>query len=225
MFWKKKLLAIDLGHRAFKGVQLLKENGEIILGKYFYYDLIEKLQSVAVVDEELKIALDVHDLKREKTLLALNNRLVTSIELDDFPDLPEDEIRSAVEFELEQNRGIKVEGVVFDYYYIEGKKKRLKIIYVDRLLVEKQLQILENLQFVPMGVDLEIYAIDSALAYSGYLANQEGNYIIVDMGEALTTVGLHRKNQLVDFKTSELALNSITNALSTQFSFSASECE
>jgi type IV pilus assembly protein PilM len=219
MIFKKSVLGIDLGRRSYKGVKLKRERDEIHLDKYFFYDLIQRYednQTVIGPEEELKICLEVHNMKEDKASIAISNQSMSCLELKDFPKIPQREMVKAIAFELEQKHALDLTKNAFDYYLIEqDSQTTVKVLYTDKSVVEKYYQILKTLKLTPLTIDSEVLSISTALSYNGYFPNEDGGYIFVDLGEMHTTIALQIRGQVFDYQCYDLSLCTISSVLKT----------
>ncbi|MBF0299934.1 MAG: pilus assembly protein PilM [Oligoflexia bacterium] len=227
MFESKSILALDLGNRNLRGTELVKKKNEILLKKYFFQDMgirNHRYPDDLNLEETLHICLDVHNLKHRPTVCGIDNLHIKSLDLVDFPILPENELISAIEFELETKFSLKAKDISYDFYILnsevsgETSSQIIKIFYCENSIIKEREKILHNQKLKPVSIDLDILSISTMLGFNGYIS-EKYSYIIIDMGETHTTVAFQVGMQVVSLTNVLVSLNHIHKVLNNKYNF------
>jgi type IV pilus assembly protein PilM len=231
---RKKILGVDFGRRSLKGVLLSQRGADIYLDDYFYLDLKETLNggySDAKFPAVFRALVDGVGLRNLYVASALEDREVQFVTMN-FPQLSASEIRQAVASELEAKLGVSAKELALDFTI--GKPRNdttrsgndciVHAAYAKLEVVKNHLDFLQNAKLRPYSVESALQAAVEALRFNGYLPS-EGSCVVVDVGEAHTSVGLVSQGDLVQVNVNRVGSGDINQSLMQQLSWSYNESE
>lgn len=212
-FFKKKpssFLGVDIGTTSIKVVQLGTDGKDIKLENYAFLedkDYLEVLGNVSGSSDlkisDMQVIEDLTEIKKEAKISS--NDAMMSIPVSsafssiiNLPDMSEDEIAKAINYEARQYIPIPINEVVFDWSVIsekeESDKHKKNKLKVDKkikvLLVAIPKEITEKYTTIASALNLKLIALETesfSLARS-LVGNEEGAFIIVDIGNKMTNV-------------------------------------
>jgi type IV pilus assembly protein PilM len=223
---RKRILGLDIGQRAVKGVMLSRRGQDVALEDYFYFDLHEHLGGAQSPDPVavLRDLIEGSGFRYSKVASALEDRDIQMVNLS-LPTLPEPELRKAVLNELEAQLGQNSAELAVDFSLSPSVGGLGVHAYYAKLkTVQDHMGMLELARLRPVAVESALLASLEAARFSGYVP-QEGSCLLVDVGDAHTSVGLVEKGELVQFNTIRVGSGDINQSLMQQFGcdFQASE--
>ncbi|MBF0360354.1 MAG: pilus assembly protein PilM [Oligoflexia bacterium] len=232
MIINKKILGLDLGNRNLRGTLLYKENDSIILYKYFSHDLAsgnDQFPEKNDLFENLKICLNVHELNKSITILGIGNNM-RSLDLLQLPIIPEDELDSAIESELENKLLTNPQNLCYDFYTIRNtlpetsNYNQFKLFYTEKNIIFEMIKSIKSVSLKPIVIDAEILALSTIVVFNNYVTENK-SHIIIDMGENHTTIGLQIGDQLIHHHTLIHSIGSITKKLNDDFAIKYKQSE
>ncbi|HZS43190.1 MAG TPA: pilus assembly protein PilM [Candidatus Paceibacterota bacterium] len=167
-------------------------------------------------------------LKFVKTALPDEKSYVFTTEI---PNTTDKEIRTFIEFHLEENVPLSLEEAIFDYHLLEPKlsegapeseSKREAIVSVlPRETINQYVELLKKADLMPLSFSIEAQAIARAVIKNG----DAGTYLVINIDDTKTGFSVV-SNERVQFNSS-LAVGSdnFTQAIAKQFKVDVSEAE
>jgi type IV pilus assembly protein PilM len=231
---RKKILGVDFGRRSLKGVLLSKRGGEVYLDDYFYLDLKETLEN-GYDDQRFPAAfralVEGIGLRNLHVASALEDKDVQLMPMH-FPPLSENEIRDAVANELEVKLGVPAKDLSFDFNMLRARHEGTRsggdhnviTAYTRLEVVKSHLDFLSNAKLKPYSVESALQASVEALRFNGYLP-EDGSCVVVDGGEAHTSVGLVSQGELVQVNVIRSGSGDINQSLMQQLQWTYGESE
>jgi len=206
-FFKKKpvhFLGIDVGTTSIKVVQLGIDRNSIKLENYAFLedkDYLEVLGNIRgssnLKISDMQVVEDLTEIKREAKITSDN--AIMSIpgssafsSIISLPNMSEDEISKAINYEARQYIPIPLEEVVFDWSVInekeEGNKNdsekiRVLLVAIPKEITEKYTTIASALKLKLIALETESFSLARSL-----IGNEKGAFIIVDIGNKMTNV-------------------------------------
>ncbi|MEA1936923.1 MAG: type IV pilus assembly protein PilM [Patescibacteria group bacterium] len=215
-FFKKKptsFLGVDIGTTSIKVVQLGLDGKNIKLENYAFLedkDYLEVLGGVSGSSDlkisDMQVVEDLTEIKKEAKITSDNT--IMSIpassafsSIINLPNMSEDEIAKAINYEARQYIPIPISEVVFDWSIISEKdkddnhdkknkskiksKKQIKVLLVaiPKEITEKYTAIADTLKLKLIALETESFSLARSL-----VGNEESASIIVDIGNKMTNV-------------------------------------
>ncbi len=218
-FLSMPAVGLDVSSQSVRLMEFIRTSHGLKLGRFaerkipagvIYSDNIEH-------DQELKKAFQ--NIKRDFKLQFV------SVSLPDekaflfrvfIPAVPENEIRTSIEFQLEENVPIAPEEAIFDYEVLNRSADKLDVMVAvfPRKIVQGFTQFLEQVGLVPVSFHVGANAAAQAIIAEGDMSPS----LIVNIGDKNTGISVC-ENRVVQF-TSNLSFGSenITSAIEKNFS-------
>ena len=213
-FFKKKptsFLGIDIGTTSIKVIQLGIDGKDIKLENYAFSedkDYLEVLGGVRGSNDlkisDMQVVEDLTEIRKRAKITG--NNVMMSIPVSsafssviNLPNMSEDKISEAINYEARQYIPIPINEVVFDWSIISekkegndrGKKSKLKAEEkIKVLLVAIPKEITEKYTAIASALELKLIALETesfSLARS-LIGDEDGAFIIVDIGNKMTNV-------------------------------------
>lgn len=191
---------LDIGTRTVKGVVLKKRGDKMVLTNCFLLDLAKGRGFLPTGEDALTIAgaaVEANNWRNSWVGSLFEDKELITFELT-IPKIPEEEIRAAVENELEQKLTFPIEDAVIDFSVSAVNEQSLlvRIFCVKKSFVEKKISLLKSYKLLPDLLLPEAMANLEMLKFNGYL-DAPGFYINIDCGESHTTTSLIHNGDLV----------------------------
>ena len=216
-FFKKKptsFLGIDIGTTSIKVIQLGIDGKDIKLENYAFSEDKNYLEVLGGVrgSSDLKISdtqivEDLTEIKKKAKITG--NNTIMSIPISsafssiiNLPNMSEDKISEAINYEARQYIPIPINEVVFDWSIISekkegkedndrGKKSKLKaeekikviLVAIPKEITEKYTAIASALELKLIALETESFSLARSL-----IGDEDGAFIIVDIGNKMTNV-------------------------------------
>jgi len=206
-FFKKKptsFLGVDIGTTSIKIAQLGIDGDSIKLENYAFLEDKDYLEVLGSVNgssnlkiSDMQVVEDLTEIKKEAKITS--DDAIMSIpgssafsSIISLPNMSEDEISKAINYEARQYIPIPLEEVVFDWSIIskkgeEDKKgsKKIKVLLVaiPKEITEKYTKIASALKLKLIALETESFSLARSL-----IGDEEGAFIIVDIGNKMTNV-------------------------------------
>lgn len=215
-FFKKdpaSFLGIDIGTTSIKVVQLGREDKNIKLENYAFLEDKDYLEVLGNANgssnlkiSDAQVIDDLIEIKKEAGIIC--NNAIMSVPISSafssiisLPNMPKDEISRAVSFEARQYIPIPINEVVFDWSIISEddknnkeennnrksldarKKIKILLVAIPKEITEKYTTIASALKLNLIALETESFSLARSL-----IANKEGIFTIVDIGNKMTNV-------------------------------------
>jgi Tfp pilus assembly PilM family ATPase len=185
-------------------IDLRQKKGKILLDRHDFQKMppgaIESGE-IKKTDEVIKILSDFknkHKLHFIRTTLPEEKAFLFRTTM---PNIPDSEIREALQFKIEENVPVTASEAVFDFYTVslDGKSQDVIVTVVPKGVVSQYLDVLDKSGLTPLSLEIESQAIARATVRNG----DKQTYLIVNVGDYRTSLHIV-SNNLVQF-TSSLA--------------------
>ncbi len=213
-------VGLDIGAGAVKVVELARaRDGYRIVRLASVPTPVGALLEGAVSDPEklggaIRSALEEAGIRHRRVVTALGSRAAVVREIQ-VPEMPEEELRSAVRFEAERYLPVSGEGLRVDYQVVEevqeGSRKRLSVLFA-AARAEVVDGVVQALQVAGLGAEvLEVTTF--ALARVFRQESMEGPVLIADIGADTTDVLIVHGDRLHLSRTLHAGGNTLTRAV------------
>lgn len=239
---KSRFVGIDFGTSAIKVVELSYKNQGPYLENYGWFDLTgilhpsaAKQRSLGSYEDALRGALQSL-LKRLKIKDALVSIAIPGfsglVVLIEFPEMKNDEIDKAIEFEAHKYIPASVEEVSISWEIIKGSeddgkkdasgqgKIEVLLVAAPKKEIEKYNSLLEGTGLEMQSIELETFAIARAL-----VGNEKGNHLIMDIGSRATNIMLIKNGTVVINRSVDMGGNDITSTIADSLNISTQRAE
>jgi type IV pilus assembly protein PilM len=187
-------IGVDISDESFKYVRLEMKHGRRELALYGDKDLkkgiveMGEIKDIKALALELRSALHQHHRAYPYLILSLPEEK-GFLRLIRMQRIPEDEIRQALEFQLEEHIPLPPDEAVFDYQVIPSNKKgdmEVAVTAYPKNLVEAYMEVVRQAGFIPVIFELESQAVARAVSPKG--ATQA--LLVGDIGRTRTTFSI-----------------------------------
>lgn len=140
-----------------------------------------------------------------------------------IPKINSQEIRSAIEFQIEENIPLSGTDAVFDYDILSENAStyRLEVSALSHELVQSYVDVFKDAGLEPISFELEAHALARTVIKEG----DTGTYMIVDFGGVRTGISLVSNNSVVFTSTVSLGGDILTSMIEKNFKLSNKEAE
>ena len=234
-----RFIGIDFGTSAIKVVELSYKNQKPYLENYGWFDMAGILQTLDVnkervgsYEEKLKTAL--HNLLRKMNIKNADVHVAIPgfsglVVLIEFPDMKEDEIEKAIEFEAHKYIPIAAEDVSISWEIIkedevekESSDNRIHVLLVaaPKKEIEKYSSLFKGTDLNMRSIELETFSIVRTV-----VGSDNGNYLIMDIGSRATNIILVKNGIVIINRFVDVGGNDITNTIADSLNVSKQRAE
>ena len=220
MIWNREPnSALDIGTRTVKGVTLKKSGNKVILRDHLFVDLLKGrgyLPESQEAEQLVKAVLEASSWRSSWVGSVVQDNQFLTFELN-LPKMPENEIRGAIENELEQKINFPLDKAIIEYVVLEDFPRNNSPVNVIAYCIKKHLILdqIELLQHLKMRTSLilpEAMANLETIKFNGYL-DLPGYSIVVDIGDSHTTTSLIWNQQLLMSNATGIGSGSVNQSL------------
>lgn len=192
--------SLDIGSRTVKGITLKKVGDKMHVQDWFLVDMLKGrglLPKSEEISSLVKAALEANRWNNRWVGALFDDKEVVCFEFS-LPKIPENEIRAAVENEMEQKLNYPVSEAIIEFSVIPVSEQNLlvRIYCVKKSLIEEKISTLKSYKLLPDVLVSEAMANLECMKFNGYLDNP-GYNILIDLGESHTTTSLILDAELV----------------------------
>lgn len=235
---QKSAIGIDIGISAIKLVEISRRGGKINLENYgqvaassFYQKPFETFGegsfviSSPDVSKIIKAIIKESGIKSKESVFTIPDfsSFFTSF---DLPQMSEEELPGAIEFEARRHIPIPVSEVILDYFLTKGKpgKKGDKL---EVLLIAVPKDVVAQYQEIATASGLELKYLEAeAFSLTRALAkNYKDAVCLLDIGAQSTTINIANEGRLKASFSSDIAGNNFTHAVSKALSIDYKKAE
>lgn len=229
LYLKMPAVGIDTSESSIRFLELTADKSGKKLGKYGVHPIPKGL----IVDGEIKdIGKFSEELSKVRKKYDLDFVHVSLPEEQAYlfqtiiPAASEDtgEMRSILEFKLEENVPLKPHEAVFDYEIIgtdTGEELNINMAVYPRAVVESYIEALKGAGLTPLSLEIEAQSIARSVIPSG----DSSTYMFVDFGRMRTGIAIVENGLLRFTSTLSVAGESLTAAIRKHFSVTEEEAD
>jgi type IV pilus assembly protein PilM len=220
----------DISDLSLKYVKLGRKNKDIYLQNFGKKSIPEDLIKSGEIKNKEKLTDLLKSVQKETGLKYIIASLPEErgfLGKTKIPKIKKDEIKNAIELQMEELIPLPVEEVIFDFDIIERADKKndnhIDIIFVafPRKIVEDYRDVLIDAGFIPLVFEMEAQAFKRCVVSKEDMDTQ----IIVDLGKTRTTLIIIDNNVIQFTTTFNVAGDNINNILSKNLSINTNEAE
>ncbi|OGI29559.1 MAG: hypothetical protein A2288_03140 [Candidatus Moranbacteria bacterium RIFOXYA12_FULL_44_15] len=239
-FWNKKIInfedrffGLDLSDLSVKVFQMEKNGKVDKIRSFCSLDIPEGyIEDGRMINKE-KVAEIIRDAVKKAGPEKINTRKVICsipeskafLRIISVPKIEKKEAGEAIKWEIEANIPLSVDQVYFDWQFleeIEGKQNVLTVA-VSREIIDDTVSVLEGAGLEVYGMEIE--SVASARSLIAQNSPEEGNFLMVDLGEKKTSFIITEGN--IPYFTSSIPFSSqgITDVISKSLGVEKKEAE
>ena len=245
MFNKQKSqLGIDIGTSNIKIVQLRPMEGKFVLETYglvnaaFQMESKDSSKAVGHTAEILKALMRKAGVSTDKAVASLPNSVVFTSVIE-MPKIPDNELKTAVEFEAKKYVPLPLEEVALSWSVIEEKKPRLskdtnlgqispelsnkqKILLtaVPRVVIDNYVRVFSLAGLSPEALEIEALS----LIRSG-VGEDDSTILLIDIGARITSINLVQAGYLRYSKGLNVGGDTVTTSISQSLNVNFARAE
>ncbi len=224
----KVLLGVDLGSSCVKIVEFTRQGNKVSVTAYGRCDITDEPQ------DALRKAIETANTHTRNTVSAVSGRSVI-VKYVNMMKMPENELKQAMEFELDKYIPFPVEDCVFDCQKLDigddysEKNNQMKVLItaVKRSLIDEHHQILASCGLNPKIIDVDAFALGNAYEYAIKSSSEVSDEVtaLIDVGASKTNISIMKGEAC--FFTREISVggNDLTDIIAKKFSQNADEIE
>lgn len=213
-------LGVDISDTSLKYIQFKRDSGSGTRLKLTYWgdlDLVTGALERGVVHDGTKLAEALREIKDrtgiDNVRVSLPEERAYLFETEIKRGTPFKEIRSLLEFRLEENVPLSPRDAFFDFDIIEGSKDenmlRICVTAYAKDTVMSYYDACRSAGVVPVSFEVEAQAI----ARAGIPTGDKGTHMIVDFGKTRTGVGIVHKGALMYTSTIDIGGGILSEAM------------
>ncbi len=228
-YLRMNAMGFDLSQHSIKFIELINEDGNIVVGKFGKRKLKEGIITAgSIVDREgfvanVKKIQKQHGCKFVRLSLPEEHSYLFRTQIPS--GTPAGQVRDIIEFQLKDNVPLAPSEVVFDYSLVASTEAHSPL-YADVSvypigLVEQYIDAFVEADMCPISLEVEGQAIARSLIKRG---DKQG-YMILDLGESEAGLYVVENEQLVFSATLDVGGNLFTDAIETTLHITHEEAE
>ncbi|MFQ5661918.1 MAG: type IV pilus assembly protein PilM [Candidatus Paceibacteria bacterium] len=220
-------VGIDISDDSIRFVELKNSRKGKILSRFGEYKIPMGLVLNGEIQDVEKLSQELKKMKEENNIEVIRASLpeekVYLFQTYIPKDAEEDQIRSIIEFKLEEHVPLSLKESVFDYEIINknGSEEHIDVgvaVY-PKNTITKYTDVFNKAGMIPLSFEIEAQAISRATIKEG----DDGTYMIVDFGKMRTGLAIVSDGVLTFTSTLEVEEQGLTEAITQYLSVSESE--
>ncbi len=219
---------LDISDRSFKFAELVEDDGESRLGRFGKKAIPEGL----IQSGEIKNKEALRDLLKSNFAASAGDGVILSLPeekafvgLVTLPSMPEENIRGALELQLDEYVPLSAAQAVFDFEVIRAKEPLdhldLVVVAFPRALVETYLETAKAAGLRPLAFELETHALARAVL----APEEEDSVMVIDFGRTRISFIIVSGHVVRFTSTVTVAGEALDKALSKSFNVDVFEAE
>lgn len=223
----KSVIGLDMGTSAVRGAELLLGKARPVLTKFGQIEVPPGAMRDGEVADPVAVGQALQQLwsqagfkGKRNIILGVSNQKVVVRQVD-LPWMSEDDLRAALEFQVQEFIPIPVEEAILDFMILdeiqgpEGERMmRVLIVAAQRDMIEQMLGAMEYAKLTPQVIDLSPLALLRSLVSDYGLDQPIAAEAVVDIGHSVTNIVVHEDGKPRFVRILILGGNNFTEALS-----------
>lgn len=226
-----KAFGLDFSEASLKAVVLAKKAKQTKLVNFVDCALEEgiivkgRIVKAEVLSEAIKVALKKakKGVIKDRYVVSCMPEAESFIRIIKLPNLPEEELVSAVRWEFEQHIPLALNEVYLDWQKVGKKGNDLEVLVAaaPRKLVESYTQVIKDAGLIPLAMETESVATARSLVKE----NDQDCYLIVDIGYGRTSLVIHDHGMIQFASSVEPFSHSFSEKLASDLKLNLKEAE
>jgi len=224
-FLQMSFFGLDITPKAVRVAELKRKGGHYVLGRYGERMLKTPVSSAEELSssDELKKALQSlqREFKIEFVKVAISEEEAYLFKTD-VETGTEEQVRTAIEFHLEENVPISGEETVFDYHIFRQKDHthaEASVTVLPRKIIDQYITLLHECDLVPLSFLLESAALSRSLIKAGDM----NAYLLVNLEETKTSISIVSDGAVQFSSTAAVGSDSFIASIAKEFQVSEEE--
>jgi type IV pilus assembly protein PilM len=219
-------MGLDVSDQSIKYAELKRKGSHIKLGRFGERRIPAGIIESGKIKDINKLVDILKELKRELSIdfvrVSLPEEQVYLFKLS-IPKMDPKEVKSTIEFSLEEHIPISAAEAVFDYDLITESDTNyaIQVSALPRQVAESYLSIFNDSGLTPLSLELEAQAIVRATLREG----DTGTYMIVDFGNARTGIAVVSSGAVFFTSTVDIGGATLTGMIEREFKIKHQEAE
>ena len=235
LFGSKGAVGLDIGTHAVHVAHVTMSRGQPTLTNFGGVGLPEgavregEIVDVETVASAVKQLWSDAGIKEKKVQVGVSNQRVVVRQID-LPYMENDELRSALRFQVQEYIPIPVEEAELDFQRLDeftgegdARMVRLLLVAAHKDMVANHVGVAEKAGLRPVGVDLNAFAVMRSLVPDPETV--EGSEMLVDIGSGVTNIVVHERGTPRFVRILVLGGGDITEGLVTTLGVSPEDAE
>ncbi len=227
--FSKEIVGLDIGDDTVKLTEIESSWGKIVLKNYSIIQTPDKavkdgqLKRMDDLTAKIRAALIEEDFVANEVIAAISGEEVISRTIE-VPYMPLADLDEAIKWEAEDHIPVPIDEVIIDYEILserEGDKYELMIIAVKQELVEKYIELSEDLGLEIKAIEIE----PTAIARTINKLYEDKTVGTIDIGEKSTSVSVINEGRLLFTRTIGIGGADINNEIMENNAISYQEAE
>jgi|JI10StandDraft_1071094.scaffolds.fasta_scaffold38196_6 type IV pilus assembly protein PilM len=219
-------VGLDISDQSVKYAELVPSRGSLVLGRHGALSFPEGVIVSGKVVDPAKLGTTLLALRTKEKIRAVRVSLpeeqvyVFRIRVT---GVPYQNLRSAVELQLEEHIPIAVKDAVFDFDCVESHDDGfdVQVVATSKDILDGYLKALAIAELTPLSFELEAQALARAVTPSGDTSTS----MVIDFGATRTGISIIHKGIVLFTSTIAVGGNGVTSAISRALSISFDEAE
>lgn len=233
-FFYSDFFGLDISDLSLKLVKIKKKKGKDSIVSFSFSEIDEGIIKNGIIQDEEKLPAFIEKaIKTAKGEKIKTKYVVASlpeekcfVQIISLPIMKEEDITSALVFELPNYIPLPPEKIYFDWFKIPqpefSHKIEILVIAYPKEVVDSYLRVLKKVKLEPIAFELESLAISRAVL--GW-QEKETSVMILDLGETRTTFAIFEKGILNFTSTIPISGNLFTELIAQNLGISLFEAE
>ncbi len=225
--FEEEVLGLDIGEDTIKLVNVSTSWGKIVFNNVGVIETpsaaVEdgKIKDVEALSNAIQKSLAKNNFEVNKVITAVSGEKVVSRTIE-IPNMSEEELDKAVSWEAKEQIPIPIEEGILEYEILNQKANgdyQLLIIVVKQKLIDKYLELFDNLGLEPLAIETEPIAI-------GRTVNElykKNTICAIDIGKRTTDVSIIDNGRLLFTRTVNLGGTDITAEIADKHDLSSKD--
>ncbi|GIW72884.1 MAG: pilus assembly protein PilM [Planctomycetota bacterium] len=236
MFGKQnRVVGLDIGSSEVKALEMQRVGGD-------GYAITGFASSRIHTPEETRLAVKEvfrsGGFRTRRVVTAVSGRSVI-VRYVNMPQMPQEQLRSAVRYEADKYIPFEVEEVILDTQILErdtgrgeGQQPEMKVLLVavKKSLIEEHVALLRECGLQPAAIDVDAFALGNAFELHTICSNREREFddkvvALIDIGANKTNINILRGKTSYFTREVYLAGNDFTEAIARRLGIDEAEAE
>lgn len=234
MFGKKSVIGLDIGSRVVK-VAELKRAGEVVtLEKFGIQDIYPNGRKEDAGGDKRRAQIEAiketiarSKSKPKQTITAVRGESVITRNIQ-LPEMPEEELRNALQWEAEEYIPFHIEDVNLDSVILghspEGNKRDVLLICARKEIINDQIDIINEVGLIPFIIDVDSFAFLNCFEYN-YQPSSEEVVALINIGADITSINIYFGGVSRFSRDISVAGDTITASIQSKLGLSFEEAE
>ncbi len=235
----KKIIAVDVGSSVVKTVQLKRTNAGYELSKVGWADVVftrdgeNKISLNEACSEAVRRAIKHAGITYSYVASSLNSDTAV-VRFIQLPEMPPDELKSALQWEAQNILPFPVEEVSIDYKTLRtlsdssanSNKLEVLVVAAKKTDVAEHEKLLKAAQLTPVSIDIDTFALLRSYCVSnGAHLNKNETIAILNLGASQTNLVITREGQPRFVRDIAISGNTITEVIAQRLNCSFQRAE